>query len=106
MNPRDPSEIVNNVIPNPHPCSINPNSINDSEKDYENLSNCCQRHVCRTLGYCKSNTVNGCRFRYPFELNEKTRIDFIETGKSVKAEIILKRNNKFMNVHNRVIIQI
>ena len=73
--------------------------------DYENLCNCCQRHVCRPLGYCKSKMNNQCRFGYPIDLSEKTRLEFTEIGKTVRAEIILKRNDKFMNVHNRVHIK-
>ena len=51
------------------------------DKDYEELCNCCQRHVCRTEGYCKSKNTNECRFGYPIDVNEKTRIEFKETGK-------------------------
>ncbi|CAF0924282.1 unnamed protein product [Brachionus calyciflorus] len=41
MNPR--TEFVENCVPNPHPCSIKTSNVNvdDLEKDYENLINCC-----------------------------------------------------------------
>ena len=81
--------------------SLNPFLITNHDLDYEELCNCCQRHVCQLLGYCKSSN-NDCRFGYPFELEEKTKIVFNETSKSVRADILLKRNDKFMNVHNRV----
>lgn len=40
-------------VPDPHPCSIDPRTVTDKEKDYEDIINCCQRHVCRLNGYCK-----------------------------------------------------
>ena len=45
-------------VPNPHPCSLNTENIKaeDLDTDYFNLINCCQRHVCRLEGYCKSNS--------------------------------------------------
>jgi len=48
--------LVENEIPNPHPCSIHSTEITPDlqNEDYENLINCCQRHVCRSEGYCKS----------------------------------------------------
>ena len=46
---------------------------------------------------------NKCRFGYPFPLETKTRIHFTETEISVRAEIFLKRNDSFMNMHNRSI---
>ncbi|CAF1021150.1 unnamed protein product [Brachionus calyciflorus] len=47
------TEFVENCVPNPHPCSIKTSNVNVDylEKDYENLINCCQRHVCRLNGY-------------------------------------------------------
>ena len=92
---------VQNCVNDPHPCSLNPNLITDYNKDYEEICNCCQRHVCRLSGYCKSNN-NQCRFGYPFEVEEKTKIVFKETEKTVRADILLKRNDRYMNVHNRV----
>jgi hypothetical protein len=101
MNSRDTSVDVQTGVKDPHPCGLDPNLITNHDKDYEEICNCCQRHVCRLLGYCKSNK-NGCRFGYPYELQEKTKIIFNETSKSVRADILLKRNDKYMNVHNRV----
>jgi hypothetical protein len=60
--------------------------------------------VCRLSGYCKSKKAgNKCRFGYPFKLENQTRIEFIESENSVKAEIYLKRNDSYMNMHNRSI---
>lgn len=52
----DSSERLNEV-PDPHPCSVDVSSIEPDkiDEDYYNLINCCQRHVCRPNGYCKSN---------------------------------------------------
>jgi hypothetical protein len=97
-----------NSAPDPHPCSLNTNRIEASQldNDYESIINCCQRHVCRKEGYCKSKQSNKnseCRFGYPFVTQEKTKIVFTETKYSVKAEIALMRNDPFMNAHNRLI---
>jgi hypothetical protein len=100
---------IENVVPDPHPCSLNTNNISkeDLDKDYENLINCCQRHVCRLDGYCKSvkHGPNMCRFGYPFKIEDATRIEFKEepNSKVIRAEICLKRNDPFLNMHNRLI---
>ncbi len=102
MNPRKENEA--NEVPDPHPCSLNTNKISDDafDKDYEDLINCCQRHVCRPNGgYCSSK--KGCRFGFPFDLLEKSRIVFNETKYSVKCEINLMRNDPNTNIHNRLI---
>ena len=91
-------------VPDPHPCSLRNINSGDSNSDYEELANCVQRHVCRLDGYCKSKKkLNECRFGYPFKLEAKTRIEFTEKEKSVRADIFHMRNDEFMNVHNRLI---
>ncbi len=102
MNTRDSNDTIENKVPDPHPCSYDPKNIQDSDKDYELISNCCQRHVCRLNGYCKSKKTNKCRFGYPYAIESKTRIEFIETNNNVRDEIYLKRNDPYMNMHNRV----
>ena len=99
MNPRQEEESP--VVPDPHPCSLNTNTIrqDDLKKDYEDLVNCCQRHVCRKDGYCKSSKKQGCRFNYPFPLEQKSRIIFTEVNKTIKATIALKRNDQYSNMH-------
>ena len=56
----------------------------------------------------KNNLFEGkCRFDYPKEKKEKTEIQFIECPKSnsLRAAIVLKRNDESMNMHNRIICQ-
>ncbi|RNA33425.1 ATP-dependent DNA helicase PIF1 [Brachionus plicatilis] len=106
INPR--TDFSDNCVPDPHQCSLRTNKIKLEElpKDYENLINCCQRHKCRLDGYCKSSLAKNygkCRFSFPFELESKTRIEFKETAKSVRAEIVLARNDPYLNMHNRLI---
>ena len=104
LNTRD--TVVENEVPNPHPCSLEQSTIlsHMQNNDYEDLINCCQRHVCRSEGYCKSAKKHGCRFGYPIEKTEKTHISFDEdVNGNVKANIHIKRNDEFMNIHNRVI---
>ena len=98
--------ISNPNVPDPHPCSYNNNLIIDVNSDYKEIINCCQRHVCRLDGYCKSSRIIGkCRFGYPFNNLEKTKIQFTETENNVSAEIVLKRNDPYLNMHNRFICQ-
>ena len=97
---------VQAVVPEPHPCSLRTSLIQneDIDDDYNDLINCCQRHVCRVNGNCKSkNAKKACRYDYPFDVSEKTRIEFEESINSVKAKLILKRNDPYMNLHNRII---
>jgi hypothetical protein len=92
------------IVPDPHPCSLDRKLISESEldNDYEQVINCVQRHTCRPEGYCKSKVPNKCRFHYPFSHCESTHIEFIEKENTVKAEIILERNDSFLNSHNRL----
>jgi hypothetical protein len=89
-----------------HPCSSNVSSIlNDGaamDDFYERLANCVKRQVCRPDGYCKSKDGK-FRFHFHFDLVNDSRIVFEKIGNtdSVRAKIVLKRNDKFMNVHNR-----
>ncbi|EPZ36338.1 hypothetical protein ROZALSC1DRAFT_29659 [Rozella allomycis CSF55] len=97
-------------VPDPHPCSKRILDIIDDAaamaRDYEELCNCCQRHVCRPGGYCKRKKarVNGkpSRFDYHMDLSDKAELVFIETDKSVRAEIRLPRNDETFNIHNRL----
>jgi hypothetical protein len=93
-------------VPDPHPCGLRTTDIEDSklDNDYLDICNCCQRHVCRLEGYCKSKKCdNKCRFGYPFQIEPVSRIEFTETENSVRATVLCMRNDPFMNVHNRVI---
>lgn len=102
MNPR--IEIEANEVPDPQPCSLNTNLINDElkDKDYGDLVNCCQRHICRPNGgSCSSK--KGSRFGFPFDINEKSKLVFNETAYSVKCEINLMRNDTNINAYNRLI---
>jgi hypothetical protein len=106
----DPVNPFNAEVPVPHPCSSNVSSIlNDGaamDDFYERLANCVQRHVCRPDGYCKSKDGK-CRFHFPFDLVSESRIVFEKIGNtdSVRAKIVLKRNDKYMNVHNRSMLE-
>ncbi|CAF0951603.1 unnamed protein product [Brachionus calyciflorus] len=101
MNPRISFDEA--IVPEPHPCSLNTNKIpvNEFESDYENLINCCQRHVCRKSSLAKN--LGKCRFKYSFSLQNETKIEFVESDNSVRAEILVLRNDPYMNMHNRLI---
>jgi hypothetical protein len=99
---------LNPEVPDPHPCCIDIRLLDETEydKDYIELVNCTQRHVCRTEGYCKSkkdNSFNQCRFGYPFDLLGETKIVFAESLKNINPELVLARNDPYMNPHCRII---
>jgi hypothetical protein len=106
MNPRVDSQL--NEVPDPHPCSLDYKSIpiEDRDKFYENIANCCQVHKCKpSSGYCKKNLNEDCRFGFPKEKCLASHIEFTEIGNTVKANILLQRNDSFMNTHNRLILE-
>ena len=106
MNPRTINQ--DQRVPEPHPCSLDYKLIPKNERDkyYEAICNCCQRHVCKPeSGYCKKSAECACRFGYPFELCPASHIEFLESENTVKAQIFLKRNDSFMNMHNRLICE-
>ena len=101
------------TVPEPHPASLNVaqfmHDSNTMHSDYCSLANCLQRHVCRPDGYCRvKNRTDGlvCRFGYPKCCESHTRIDFENIGdNSVRATIVLRRNDSMMNPHNKVMLQ-
>jgi hypothetical protein len=64
--------------------------VDDLDTVYENLANCCQRHICRLGGYC-SAVICPCRFGYPMELQVTSGLEFEERDNTVKAVYKLKR---------------
>lgn len=94
---------ANPEVPDPHPCCIDIQLIDEEmfDNDYVELINCTQRHVC---GYCQSKKQgmeNQCRFGYPFENNPSTKLIFEENKtKRIDTEIILGRNDPYMNQHS------
>jgi hypothetical protein len=99
----------NDKLNEQHPCSQNIETLNENEldSDYNNLINSCQRHKCSSYCLKRRNKETKCRFNYPFELQNETSIVFTKNEKtgSVKAEILFKRNDPYMNVHNQTMIQ-
>ena len=97
MNSRPRFESGSVAVPDPHPCTKNTLEYLDNpdslDTDYLELLNCCQRHICRPDGYCKSKNGKGCRLNYPIQLQRGTTINFEEVGSSVRAKIALKRND-------------
>ncbi len=63
MNPRLPEEDSNPEVPDPHPCSVDMNTVlsdpDKREAQYIELCNCVQKHVCRLDGYWKSTKKKG-----------------------------------------------
>ena len=101
INPRENLDFTS--TPDPHPCCLDHKEIPKSshDDDYETIVNCCQRHTCRADGYCKS-AKGGCRFGFPIEKTALTHIEFVELNGQVKANILIKRNDPWMNSHNRL----
>ena len=108
MNPRatDEERAAHAGVPDPHPCGFNPRGTHDREVHYCELVNCVQQHKCRVDGYCYSSKCDGCRFGYPHDLCERTRLSFTKTKNgTVKADISYKRNDPWINRHNRTMLE-
>ena len=102
--------------PGVHPCKLHYLDLSHDEQchDYVNLLNTVQRHTRCSTNYCLKHKQNEsdlkCRFNYPFDLCDKTRLEFekIHTkDKSVqyRAKIVTKRNDTRLNNHQRVQLQ-
>ena len=111
MNDREHSnDPASAKVPVPHPCSKDMwkpiTTQEESDADYCDLVNCFQRHVCRPNNFCKSKKGGtACRFNYPMKHEEESRITFEKVGESVRAKIVPKRNDSFLNIHNRVMLE-
>lgn len=111
INPHLNNQLAVNA--NTNPCKLNYSDVDTNEvyqhlihrvdkhlADYSKLINIVQRHTRCTSSCLKklrnSNTLV-CRYKYPKQLNEETRITRNEHG---KFEISFKRNDPRMNNHN------
>lgn len=104
------------IKPSIHPCRqeyLNISHI-DYDCDYVNLLNAVQRHTRCSTNYCLRRKQNEsdlkCRFNFPFELCDKTKLEFEKVNtkdKSVqyRAKIITKRNDSRVNNHPRMQLQ-
>ena len=114
-NPLPPDD-NNWVKPAIHPCKrkfIHIPAV-DLDSDYVDLINTCQRHTHCSTAYClrKTNIDSElrCRFKFPFEHCQETRLEFEEVQKknnsvSYRAKIITKRNDARLNNHQRLQLQ-
>ena len=116
MNPSPP---INEewVKPDFHPCKRRFNDIPPSEfeEDYADLANLVQRHTLCNSAYCLrkgkgDNTVQYCRFKFPFETCESTHIEYEEIHTknqqvAFRPKIVLKRNDPRINRHQRLQLQ-
>ena len=102
--------------PNIHPCQIRHEDIitsDDSDFDYIDLLNLVQRHSHRSTSYCLRKKGDGelkCRFKFPFDLCEKTELKFEEIRSKdntikYQAKIVTKRNDSRLNAHQRLQLQ-
>ena len=110
-NPELPCE-NNWTKPSVHPCNKHRYLDKSNDKlyhDYVDLLNTVQRHTRCSTNYClkrKQNESNlKCRFNFPLNLSDKTRLEFetIHTeDKSVqyRAKVITKRNDTRLNNHH------
>ena len=106
----DPVNPFNAEVPIPHSCSTNVSAIlNDqpATNKYYEVANCVQRHACRPAVIAsKKKGGSKFRFNYHFDETDESRIVFknIGTG-SVRAKCIPKINDKYLNVHNRSMLE-
>ena len=92
-----------------HSCAQRIHNYNDDqlETDYMELVNSVQRHkTCST--YCRRYKKGKayCRFKFPFDLQPSTTIDFTENRNgNFKVDLKTQRNDPIMNKHNRCQLQ-
>ena len=93
------------AIPERHPCQKRPEEIEDNTQDYIELINKLQRHTRCSPSYCIRVNRTGqqeCRFGYPKDISENT---FIREDNRGQPELVTKRNDPYINSHNRLQLQ-
>lgn len=102
------------IKPNVHPCKRQHADITDFDSDHIDLLNTVQRHTHCSTKYClRYDPVKKdlqCRFKYPFDLCEKTTLVFEpvhtkEKTPQFKAKLVTKRNDSRVNNHQRIQLQ-
>ena len=112
VNPHPPDTEVW-AKPPVHPCKRKYSEITDCDSDYVDLVNTVQRHTHCSTSYClkkKSESEVKCRFNFPFEHCEETKLEFepihSKNGTtSYRAKIRTRRNDSRLNIHQRLQLQ-
>ena len=102
--------------PSIHPCKKKHKDINQSDldNDYIDLLNTVQRHTRCSTKYClRYNQVNKdlqCRFNYPVDFCDRTKLIFepVHTKDKIlqyKGKIVTRRNDTRLNNHQRIQLQ-
>ncbi|KAI3935332.1 hypothetical protein MKW98_027152 [Papaver atlanticum] len=93
-----------------HPCARKvdlDSNLDDDEVDYASLVNCVMRHT-RCGDYClrisKTTRKQVCRFKFPFEILLESKL-VEEPENSNMYRFVSKRNDLFVNSHNRAVLQ-
>ena len=90
------------------------NDIKESGHDYIDLLNMIQRHTRCSTSYCFRKKGNEkepkCRFNFPFQLNEKTSLQFElihskDNAPRYKIQVVTKRNESRLISHQRLHLQ-
>ena len=100
------------IRPKMHPCKSKYTSIHDFDSDYIEFVNTVERHTHCSTKYCLKHTKAKndlqCRFKYPFDVCNKTTLVFepVHTKQTqYKAKIITKINDTRLNSHHRIQLQ-
>ena len=87
-----------------HPANVPYFKVTDFESDYKGIVNYYRRHRCRE-GYCckrVNKVLQLCRFNFPFDPCEETRIDVITDKDGRESlKLVLKRNDPYVNSHHK-----
>ncbi|KAE8739231.1 hypothetical protein FOCC_FOCC015271 [Frankliniella occidentalis] len=87
------------------PCRKRLSEVQDRARDLAELLNRVQRHRCSRV-YCQRKDKNGntyCRFKFPFALEEMTRLFVNDQG---QFELLLARNDEWLNKYIEWAIQL
>ncbi|PKY62363.1 hypothetical protein RhiirA4_488726 [Rhizophagus irregularis] len=88
-----------------HPCQKDSSEIDDGLQDYIKLINKLQHHTRCSPSYCirtNREEVQTCRFGYPKEHIGST---LIRDDKNGQSELLIARNDPYINPHNRIQLQ-
>ena len=103
--------------PRIHPCKKDFQQVqSDLENDFEEILNSVQRHTKCNSAYClrfdSKKKESYCRFNFPFEMCEKTKIVYEKIPSKQKVKevmyrpvLVLKRNDPRLNRYNRMQLQ-
>ena len=97
-------------FPEPHPCAVPHNQIQDSDGDNHDLVNSVQQHTECSAAYCLRQKPGQeelqCHFEYSCSKQSTSTLTFERLqDNTIRATVTTKRNDPHLNSHNCVLLQ-